>query len=151
MAQATHAGTFTHERVGLFAGSPAHQAYRILQLGFVVAPIVAGTDKFFHYLVNWDQYLAPAVDQTLGGNGHVFMLAVGVIEIVAGIGVAIKPKVFAYVVAAWLLGIVVNLLLARNFYDIALRDVGLALGALALARLSHQFDPGAPTTVSARM
>ena len=108
-----------------------HQAYRILQLGFVVAPIVAGTDKFVHYLVDWDQYLAPVVDQILGGNGHVFMLAVGVIEIVAGIGVAIKPKVFAYVVAAWLLGIVINLLLARNFYDIALRNVGLALGALA--------------------
>jgi hypothetical protein len=151
MAQATHAGTFTHERTRLFVGNPAHQAYRILQLGFVVAPIVAGTDKFFHYLVNWDQYLAPVVNQVLGGNGHLFMLVVGVIEIVAGIGVAIKPKVFAYVVSAWLLGIVVNLLLARNFYDIALRDIGLALGALALARLSHQFDPGAPNTASARM
>jgi hypothetical protein len=151
MAQATHAGTFTHERARVFAGSPAHQAYRILQLGFVVAPIVAGTDKFFHYLVNWDQYLAPVVDQMLGGNGHVFMLAVGVIEIVAGIGVAIKPKVFAYVVSAWLLGIVINLLLARNFYDIALRDVGLALGALALARLSHQFDRGAVTPSAVRM
>jgi hypothetical protein len=151
MAQAAHAGTFTHERVGVFVGSPAHQAYRILQLGFVVAPIVAGTDKFFHYLVNWDQYLAPVVNQILGGNGHIFMLVVGVIEIAAGIGVAVKPRIFAYVVAAWLAGIVINLLLARNFYDIALRDVGLALGALALARLSHQFDPGSPTAASARM
>jgi hypothetical protein len=151
MAQTTHAGTFTHERVGVFAGSPAYQAYRILQLGFVVAPIVAGTDKFFHYLVDWDQYLAPVVNQILGGNGHVFMLVVGVIEVVAGIGVAIKPKVFSYVVAAWLLGIVVNLLLAQNFYDIALRDIGLALGAFALARLSHQFDAGAASTASARM
>jgi hypothetical protein len=137
--------------VGLLAGNPAHQAYRILQVGFVVAPIVAGADKFFHFLVNWNQYLAPVVDQMLGGNGHVFMLVVGVIEIVAGIGVAIKPKLFAYVVAAWLLGIVINLLLAQNFYDIALRDVGLALSALALARLSHQFDPGSPTTASARL
>jgi hypothetical protein len=151
MAQAAHAGTFTQERTGLFAGSPAHQAYRVLQLAFVVAPIVAGADKFFHFLVNWDQYLAPVVDQMLGGNGHLFMLAVGAIEIVAGIGVAIKPKVFAYVVAAWLLGIVVSLLLARNFYDIALRDVGLALGALALARLSHQFDTGWPTTARGRV
>ncbi|MEX2140518.1 MAG: hypothetical protein WD894_14745 [Pirellulales bacterium] len=149
MAQATPAGTFTQDRVGPLAGSPAYQAYRVLQLAFVVAPIVAGADKFFHYLVDWNLYLAPVVDQILGGNGHVFMLAVGVIEIVAGIGVAIKPKIFAYVVSAWLAGIVINLLLAQNFYDIALRDVGLALGALALARLSQQFDTGsAPMPVA---
>lgn len=122
------------------AADRTYQAYRILQLGFVVAPIVAGVDKFFHLLVNWDIYLAPVVDRILGGNGHLFMLAVGVIEIVAGIGVALKPKIFAYVVAAWLLGIVLNLLLAQAYYDIALRDVGLALGALALGRLSHEFD-----------
>ena len=150
MAQATHVGAFTQDRVGLFAGTPAYQAYRVLQLAFVVAPIVAGADKFFHYLVDWNLYLAPVVDRILGGNGHIFMLAVGVIEIVAGIGVAIKPKVFAYVVSAWLAGIVINLLLAQNFYDIALRDVGLALGALALARLSHQFDTGATTMPVAR-
>jgi len=151
MAQATHAGTFAQKRVGVSASSPAYQAYRILQLAFVIAPIVAGADKFFHYLVNWDQYLAPQIDQMLGGNGHVFMLVVGVIEIVAGLGVAIKPKFFAYVVAAWLLGIVINLLLAQNFYDIALRDVGLALGALALGRLSHQFDVGRESSAGARM
>jgi hypothetical protein len=151
MAQATQAGVLPHDRTGLFAVSPAYQAYRILQLAFVIAPIVAGTDKFFHYLVNWDMYLAPVVNEILGGNGHTFMLAVGVIEIVAGIGVAIKPKIFAYVVAAWLTGIVINLLLARDFYDIALRDVGLALGALALARLSHQFDAGAVRSPAARM
>jgi hypothetical protein len=150
MAHATQAGALAPERVGLFTANPAHQAYRILQVAFVVAPIIAGGDKFFHYLVNWDMYLAPVINDLLGGNGHTFMLVVGVIEIAAGIGVAIKPKFFAYVVAAWLTGIVINLLLAQNFYDIALRDVGLALGALALARLSHRFDAPGEATVGMR-
>jgi uncharacterized membrane protein YphA (DoxX/SURF4 family) len=119
---------------------PGYQAYQILRLGFTVAPIVAGLDKFLHLLVNWDQYLPPAVDYLTGGHGHQLMLAVGIIEIVAGIGVAIKPKVFAYVVAAWLLLIVVNLLLIPGYYDVALRDFGLSLGALALARLSHEYS-----------
>lgn len=121
-------------------GKLARQAYRILQLGFVVAPIVCGLDKFTHFLVNWDQYLAPLVNSLLGGHGHEFMLAVGVIEIIAGIGVIIKPRIFAYVVAGWLLGIVVNLLLTGQYLDVALRDFGLSLGALALARLSQEFD-----------
>src|SRR5688500_9330424 len=81
---------------------PVFQAYKVLHVGFVVAPILAGADKFFHLLVNWDNYLAPAVNGMLGGHGHAFMLVVGVIEIIAGIGVAIRPRVFAYVVAAWL-------------------------------------------------
>jgi hypothetical protein len=119
---------------------PSYQAYQILRLGFIVAPIVAGLDKFFHVLVNWDQYLPPFVDAMVGGHGHELMLAAGAIEIVAGIGVALKPKVFAYVVAAWLLLIVVNLLMIPGYFDVALRDFGLALGALALARLSHGFD-----------
>jgi uncharacterized membrane protein YphA (DoxX/SURF4 family) len=120
--------------------NPSYQAYQILRLGFVVAPIVAGLDKFFHVLVNWDQYLPPFVDAMVGGQGHELMLAVGVIEIVAGIGVVFKPKIFAYVVAAWLLLIVANLLLIPGYFDVALRDFGLALGALALARLSKVFD-----------
>lgn len=119
---------------------PANQAYRVLQFGFTVAPIVAGADKFFHYLVNWDQYMAPIVPETLGISAHTFMLGAGVIEIIAGIGVALKPKVFGYVVSLWLLGIVGNLLLTGKYYDIALRDFGLALGAFALGRLSHLFD-----------
>lgn len=119
---------------------PTYQAYQILHLGFVVAPIVAGLDKFFHLLVNWDQYLPSFVNTMVGGHGHELMLAAGAIEIVAGLGVAFKPKIFAYVVAAWLLLIVVNLLLIPGYFDIALRDFGLALGALALARLSHRFD-----------
>ena len=120
--------------------SPAYEAYRILHLAFIVAPIVAGLDKFFNLLVNWEQYLPPFVNNLVGGHGHELMLAVGIIEIVAGLGVAFKPKVFAYVVSAWLLLIVVNLLMIPGYYDVALRDFGLALGALALARLSHEFD-----------
>jgi hypothetical protein len=119
---------------------PGYEAYQILRLGFTVAPIVAGLDKFFHLLVNWDQYLPSFVNNLTGGRGHELMLAVGVIEIVAGLGVAFKPRVFAYVVAAWLLLIVLNLLLIPGFFDVALRDFGLALGALALARLSQEYD-----------
>ena len=119
---------------------PAYEAYQILHLGFTVAPIVAGLDKFFNLLVNWEQYLPPFVNNLLGGYGHEMMLVVGVIEIIAGLGVFFKPKVFAYVVAAWLLLIIVNLLMIPGYYDVALRDFGLALGALALARLSRKFD-----------
>ena len=119
---------------------PDYQAYQILHVAFVVAPIVAGLDKFFHLLVNWDQYLPPVVNKMAGGHGHELMLVAGVVEIIAGIGVAFKPKIFAYVVSAWLLLIVINLLMIPGYFDIALRDFGLSLGALALARLSHQFD-----------
>ena len=126
--------------VRALASSPSYQAYQILHLAFVVAPVVAGLDKFFHLLVNWDQYLPPLVNTMVGGHGHEFMFIVGVIEIVAGIGVAFRPKIFAYVVAAWLALIVVNLLMIPGYFDVALRDFGLLLGALALARLSHEFD-----------
>ena len=122
------------------ASRPAYQAYQILHLAFTVAPIVAGLDKFFNLLVNWEQYLPPFVNNLLGGQGHYFMLAVGVIEIIAGLGVAFKPKIFAYVVAAWLLLIIANLLMIPGYFDVALRDFGLALAALALARLSREFD-----------
>lgn len=122
------------------AGSPAYQAYQILRFGFTVAPIVAGIDKFLHLLVNWDQYLPSFVNKLLGGHGHEFMYVVGVIEIVAGIGVFLKPKIFAYVVAAWLVLIIANLLMIPGYFDVALRDLGLALGALALGRLSQDFS-----------
>lgn len=122
------------------ASTPAYQAYQILHLGFTVAPIVAGLDKFFNLLVNWEQYLPPFVSKLTGGHGHELMIAVGIIEIIAGVGVFIKPKIFAYVVSAWLLLIIVNLLMIPGYYDVALRDFGLALGALALARLSGQFS-----------
>ncbi len=122
------------------ASSPAYQAYRILQAGFVVAPVVAGLDKFFHLLVNWDMYLAPAIAKLSPIGGHNLMLVIGVIEIVAGLLVAFKPKIGAYVVSAWLLGIVIDLLIVPGFFDIALRDFGLSLGALALGRLSEEFS-----------
>jgi hypothetical protein len=122
------------------AQSPTYQAYQILRIAFTVAPVLAGLDKFFHVLTDWDKYLPPMVNNMLGGHGHGFMLIVGVIEIIAGIGVFIKPKIFAYVVGVWLLLIIVNLLMIPGYYDVALRDLGLSLGAFALARLSAVYD-----------
>ena len=121
--------------------TPARQAYGLLYLGFVVAPIVAGADKFLHLLVNWDQYVPPIVAQLSPISAHNLMLVVGVIEIIAGLGVAWKPRIFAYVVAAWLVVIILNLLLIPGYFDIALRDFGLFLAALALARLSQAMVP----------
>ena len=131
-------GSLNNERVS--AASPSYQAYQILRTGFTVAPILAGLDKFFGLLVNWDQYLPAFVNNLTGGHSHELMLAVGVIEIVAGLGVAFKPRIFAYVVSAWLLLIVANLLMIPGYFDVALRDFGLSLGALALARLSQEYD-----------
>lgn len=134
-------------RIGVDSGvqtdvsEAGYEAYRILHLAFIVAPIVAGLDKFFNLLVNWEQYLPSFANRLLGGHGHEFMLVVGVIEIVAGLGVAFMPRIFAYVVSLWLLLIVVNLLMIPGYYDVALRDFGLALAALALARLSRGVEP----------
>ena len=105
-----------------------------------MAPLLAGADKFFHLLVNWDQYLAPAIARLLPMTGHAFMLVVGVIEMVAALLVAVKPRLGGYVVAAWLWGIIVNLLLIPGYFDVALRDFGLSLGALALAALAERFE-----------
>lgn len=116
----------------------SYQAYLLLLLAFTVAPIVAGFDKFFNFLTPWEQYLSPSFN-VLGG-AHMTMMVVGIIEIFAGIGVFFKPKIFAYVVALWLFAIIVNLLTLHQFYDIALRDLGLLLGALALGRLSSKYD-----------
>jgi uncharacterized membrane protein YphA (DoxX/SURF4 family) len=116
----------------------AHQAYTILKFGFTVAPIVAGLDKFFNLLVDWTQYLTPLVPRWTGIDPAAFMMVVGIIEIIAGIVVAVKPKIGAWVVAAWLCGIIINLLLVPGYYDVALRDLGLLFGALALARLAER-------------
>ncbi len=118
---------------------PAVHAYWILRIGFALLPIVAGADKFMHVLTDWEVYLAPWVANLFGGDAHNIMLAVGVVEIIAGIGVAFAPRFFAYVVAAWLLGIIINLVSMQAYYDIALRDAGLMLGALALGQLSHWY------------
>ena len=120
---------------------PAFQAFTVLRLGFTVAPILFGLDKFFNILVDWDKYLAPVVNDIVPGNAHQAMLAVGVIEIVAGLVVALRPRFGGYLVAAWLAGIILNLLLIPGRYDIALRDFGLLLGALTLARLATAFEP----------
>lgn len=114
----------------------ARDAYSLLLLGFVAAPILAGLDKFFHLMVDWDKYIAPFVDTLVGGYGSTLMLVAGVVEIVAGVGMWIRPRIFSYVVAAWLGVIILNLLLIPGFFDVALRDLGLLLGALALGRLS---------------
>jgi hypothetical protein len=116
------------------------QAYQILHWGFVAAPVLAGLDKFANLLTDWSQYLAPPVARMLGGGAHAFLLVVGVVEIVAGLLVAVRPRIGAYVVAAWLAGIIVNLLLTGRYFDVALRDFGLCLGALALGRLAQVFD-----------
>ena len=119
--------------------SPSYQAYQILHWGFVAAPILAGLDKFFMKLTDWTVYLWPPLAKLTGSAGT-FMRIVGVIEIVAGVLVALKPRYAAYVVAAWLGGIIVNLLSYSGYYDVALRDFGLMLGALTLARLASEYD-----------
>lgn len=130
----------SHGSAAVSSASPAWQAYQILRVGFTVAPIVAGLDKYFHLLVDWDMYLAPAIAKLSPVGGHGLMLIFGAVEILAGLLVAFRPRIGAYVVSAWLLGIVINMLIIPGFFDIALRDFGLSLGALALARLSAQFD-----------
>ena len=127
-------------RPGARLADPAFQAFTLLRVGFTVAPILFGLDKFLDWLVDWRIYLAPEIDDLIPGTAHQAMLAVGVVEIVAGIVVAVRPRVGGYLVAAWLAGIIVNLLLQADFYDIALRDLGLLLGALSLARLATAFD-----------
>jgi hypothetical protein len=122
-------------------GNPAYQAYLALRTGFVVAPILFGLDKLTNLLTDWTTYLAPAVDRLVPGSATSAMLAVGVVEVVAGLVVAFRPKVGGYLVAAWLAGIIGNLLLLGDHYDIALRDFGLLLAALALARLATAFQP----------
>jgi uncharacterized membrane protein YphA (DoxX/SURF4 family) len=120
---------------------PGYQAFLMLRIGFAALPILFGLDKFFDVLVNWEIYLAPWINDIVPGNAADAMYAVGVIEIVAGIAVLVKPRYGAYLVAAWLGGIIVNLLTLSGYYDIALRDFGLLVGALTLARLAGKYDP----------
>jgi hypothetical protein len=122
------------------AADPIYQGFTLLRVGFTVAPILFGLDKFFDWLVDWRIYLAPEVNDLIPGNAHQAMLAIGVIEIVAGLVVAAKPRFGGYLVAAWLAGIIVNLLVLGEYYDVALRDFGLLVGALALARLATGFE-----------
>jgi len=120
--------------------SPSYQAYQILHVAFTVAPIIAGADKFFYFLVDWNMYLSPVVTRMLGISANTFMLGVGAIEVIAGLLVALMPRIGGYVVGLWLCGIIVNLLSMGAYFDVALRDLGLALGAFALARLSAEYS-----------
>ncbi|HET7771513.1 MAG TPA: hypothetical protein VFN74_22265 [Chloroflexota bacterium] len=117
--------------------NPLGQAYRVLHAGFVIAPIVAGLDKFFNILADWTIYLAPVFPSMLGIDARTFMYGVGIVEILAGVLVALVPRIGAYVVMGWLWGIIANLFLLGQHFDIALRDFGLSLGALSLGRLAQ--------------
>jgi hypothetical protein len=119
---------------------PRYQAFALMRVAFTVAPIAFGVDKFFNEMAHWPGYLAPWIDDIVPGTGQELMYVVGAIEILAGLIVAVMPRYGGYVVAAWLGAIIVSLLSQTGFYDIALRDFGLLLGALTLARLAAVYD-----------
>ena len=121
----------------------AARAFLLLRTVFTIAPIAFGLDKFFDILTDWEQYLAPWINDIVPGNAHQAMLTVGVIEIIAGIAVAVAPRYGSLLVAGWLAGIVVNLVSMGEYYDVALRDFGLLVGAIALAVLA--WDRGKAT------
>jgi uncharacterized membrane protein YphA (DoxX/SURF4 family) len=145
-----HPSTYQHATSpgnGRVSSAPADwrdgrfQAFALMRLAFTVAPIAFGLDKFFNVLVDWPKYLAPWINDVAPGTGQQFMYFVGGVEILAGVIVALKPRYGAYVVAGWLAGIIVNLLTYSGYYDIALRDFGLMLGAITLGRLASVYDP----------
>src|SRR4051794_21961749 len=133
-------------------GMAAHQAFWLLRIGFTVAPILFGLDKFFNWSVNWPDYLAGWVNRIIPGTGQQWMYVVGAVEIAAGLLVAIAPRIGAFVVAAWLAGIIINLLTKNppEYYDIALRDFGLMLAPLSLGRLSPAVVPPRKTGILPR-
>lgn len=119
---------------------PGYQAFLGLRTVFTVAPILFGLDKFANLLVDWPLYLAPWINGIVPGTVQQAMYAVGVIEILAGCVVAMAPRFGGWLVAGWLAGIIVNLLTIPGFYDIALRDFGLLVAAVALARLAARHE-----------
>ena len=131
---------------------PAYQAYLVLRTAFVVAPILFGIDKFFNWMTYWPKYLWVGIPNVISVSPQNFMYAVGVVEIAAGLLVLIWPRIGSWVVAAWLAGIVTNLVIksiavgghTQVFWDIALRDFGLMIAAIALARLAAVFAPLLP-------
>jgi len=144
MAQVHDIGTISHGTIAEpERQTPAYRAYQILHWGFVAAPLLAGMDKFLGLLTSWEKYLAPSLARLSPMSPHGTMHVIGVVEIAAAVIVALKPRVGAYVVAAWLAGIIVNLLLVGGYHDVALRDFGLSLGALALGKLSETYDRSA--------
>ncbi|MFI7020249.1 hypothetical protein [Streptomyces sp. NPDC050164] len=138
MTSPTHTAPSAAPRRAVLS-DPGYQAFVILRAGFTVAPILFGLDKFANLLVDWPTYLAPWIDDVVPGSAQAAMYAVGVVEIVAGLAVALAPRFGGWLVAGWLAGIIVNLLTIPGYYDIALRDFGLLLGAVALARLAQRY------------
>jgi hypothetical protein len=128
----------------------AHQVFLVLRIGFTVLPILFGLDKFANVLTDWSKYLAPQIDSIVPGTAHQAMLAVGIVEIVAGLVVAVLPRFGGPLVAVWLAGIIVNLLLIGGYGDIALRDFGLLVAALGLSRLAWAFHPARATGADVR-
>jgi hypothetical protein len=135
------ATTALSDKTTFAQSTPALQAYQILRLAFTIAPVVAGLDKFTNLLVDWSEYLAPIWTTILPLSPDGFMYLIGVVEIAAGLIVYFRPRFGGYLVMVWLWGIILNLLLLPGYFDVALRDFGLSLGALALARLSETFGP----------
>ena len=125
-----------HDMTTITRAEPSRQAFLLLWAVFSVAPILFGIDKFTQWMTNWDGYLAPWINDIVPGTAHQAMMTVGVVEIAAGLLVALTPRIGGYVVAAWLAGIIINLVSQNEYWDIALRDLGLLVGALALARLA---------------
>jgi hypothetical protein len=131
----------------LLRSDPAAQAFMLLRITFTVAPILFGLDKFAEVMISdWPKYLAPEFNDLIPGNGQDAMYLIGAVEIVAGLVVAVSPRVGGLLVAGWLGGIIVSLLLVGGYADIALRDFGLLLGALTLARLASAYSGRAPDT-----
>lgn len=130
----------TTKATSLIGATGADRAFLLLRTVFVIAPIAFGLDKFAEVLTEWDGYLAPWINDIVPGDAHQAMLLIGVIEIVAGLAVAIAPRYGALLVAAWLAGIIIDLVTLGDFYDVAMRDFGLLVGALALAALAFDRD-----------
>jgi uncharacterized membrane protein YphA (DoxX/SURF4 family) len=130
-----------HEPAGLLRRDSRYQAFLTLRVGYTVLPIAMGIDKYFNSMVYWPKYLADWIDNIMPGTAQQFMYFVGAVEILAGLLVLLKPRYAAYIVAAWLAGIVINLFSYGEWYDVAVRDFGLMLGALTLGRLAAYYDP----------
>jgi hypothetical protein len=126
--------------MGKYSGDRGYKAFRTLQVAFVIVPFLAGLDKFMNYFTTWSKYLSPTAMNVIDGHTNAFFMIVGVIEIIAALGVLFKPRIFAFVVSAWLLLIVLNLLMLGSYLDVALRDVGLMLGAFAFGQLALKYD-----------
>lgn len=117
-----------------------YQAFRILQILFILAPIFAGLDKFLFILTDWTIYLSPLVKKLIPMDARTFIMCIGGLEILGAIGVAWRPRIFSYIMAFWILIVIINLLILGNFLEIAFRDAGLLLAAFAFARLAGKYD-----------